>query len=725
MMRQHWGGLVIAIWLVALSACEGPIFQDSKQRPNGAQTPADRSEADKPIGAPLFTPAAVSENLAATTPGAIAPVDPVVIPDARLEVFRKADVPSMRDGVILFVGTPMKPGEKARPGRETRTVRFGKEDVLLMQLKEDDEVEGDQLLAILDNRLATDDWQIKENKITQAKAEKEAAVKTRDEAYQRYLTMQQLWKSNRASYVVSQEDVRGAELTYQKTNYDAVSKKEAIGVAELECNQARTVLELHQIKSPIAGIIKSIYRKTGESVRTNTGDPLFQIHNLDRLRVEGQLDVPFASNKLRKGMKAIVEPSFPKPPVRVLLGHLQGVNAVTIGSMKTRRPGDKETGREEEDKETRRGGDKETGREEEDKETRRGGDKETEELVIVSGSEDGTIRGWDRRGGRERFILRHPREAAIRAVACTPPGAETNLCVAGASDGSVQIWDLNSSAKKPLKDIRDHRAAVGCVAFSPDGRWLVTGGDDRQIILYDASTGEKRYAFEGHRAGITSLHITPRCQLLSAGKDYTFCLWELGEQGARKLRTAKLDHRSGDVAQVNVSPDGSRVLFDTGKTLRVLSLPKGLTEGVLQNPTGAANFARFALFSPDGQLILTTGASEGRLQLWKAPTPTQRRGHEVRQWVSNGSTFTCAAFAPDGSFAVTGTEDRHVLVWSVPPPEELDRQITAELTLVERAVESGGNQVRIWAEFDNPRGPTRLLPGTPVTLVIPPTQPQF
>jgi hypothetical protein len=99
--------------------------------------------------------------------------------------------------------------------------------------------------------------------------------------------------------------------------------------------------------------------------------------------------------------------------------------------------------------------------------------------------------------------------------------------------------------------------------------------------------------------------------------------------------------------------------------------------------------------------------------------------HEVRQWVSNGSTFTCAAFAPDGSFAVTGTEDRQVLVWSVPPPEELDRQIPAELPLVERAVESGGNPVRLWAEFDNPRGPTRLLPGTPVTLVIPPTEPQF
>jgi WD40 repeat protein len=154
----------------------------------------------------------------------------------------------------------------------------------------------------------------------------------------------------------------------------------------------------------------------------------------------------------------------------------------------------------------------------------------------------------------------------------------------------------------------------------------------------------------------------------------------------------------------------------------VLSLPKGLTEGVIQNQTGAANFSTFALFSPDGRLILTTGALDGRMQLWKAPTVANRRGHEVRQWVSSGATFTCAAFAPDGSFAVSGTKDRQVLVWSLPSREEIDRQITAEVSLVDQAVESGGNQVRVWAEFDNPKGEGRLRPGTPVTLVINPTE---
>ena len=80
------------------------------------------------------------------------------------------------------------------------------------------------------------------------------------------------------------------------------------------------------------------------------------------------------------------------------------------------------------------------------------------------------------------------------------------------------------------------------------------------------------------------------------------------------------------------------------------------------------------------------------------------------------SPATCACFAPDGSFVVTGNRDNEVLVWPLPTPQELDERQQAEITLLEQAVESGNRHVRLWAEVGNSDG--RLLPGTSVTLAI-------
>src|SRR5205823_84858 len=143
--------------------------------------------------------------------------------------------------------------------------------------------------------------------------------------------------------------------------------------------------------------------------------------------------------------------------------------------------------------------------------------------------------------------------------------------------------------------------------------------------------------------------------------DNTLLLWTVGTERAR-LATTRFDRRGGDVTVPGVSADGKRVLFDMGKELRVVSLPQGWTEGILQDRCSAARFTTMALFSPDSRLILTACEAEGRLQIWRAPT-NNTRPYEMRQLVWKGSPATCGAFAPNRSFVVTGMKDRQVLVW--------------------------------------------------------------
>ena len=659
--------LAVGLFALTITACNGgqpPQPANSRSAEEGTLD-AGVAPVQKAIGKPLFVMAA------AGAPAAVAPqprsglaLDPIVVPECRLTVLDKQDVPSQRDGVLLVIGTEVQDDEHI-PADRLLQVTIGTEERRFRRLQEGDHVQANQLLAQLDDRLARDDFAIKDARVAATRADQQATIATRDESEVRYQRQQRLAQT----HSTSQEEVDAARLLVHRYAYEAVSRAKAVILADRERNQARTVLHMHQIRSAIPGVIKGIHKKRGEFVKSS--EPVVQVHNLDRLRVEGLVEMQYLP-RLRQGMRVLIEPALSESPRQTLVGHLQEVTSVAVS-------------------------------------------KDPKRPLIVSASEDGTVRVWGRTARRETRLLQHP--TAVLAVACTPPGAAANWCLSGAEDGVARIWDLDGSGVKPLRELKgQHRRGVTCVAFSPDGKTCATGGDDSEICLWDAQAGSLRYRFPaGHRAAVTSLQFTPRSQLVSAGRDNTLRLWTLGREGARLEAT--VDRRSGDVLALGVSPDGGHMLYDQGRTLRLLSVAERWTDGVLEQPSGATNFGTFALFSPDGRLLVTAGASEGRLQLWRRPTDTAR-GAELKQLVpKDRSPATCAAFAPDGSFLVSGTRDREVLVWRLPQKEEIEGQLTAEVTLIEAAVESSARQVRVWAELPNPGG--RLLPGNTVTMVIP------
>jgi WD40 repeat protein len=591
-------------------------------------------------------------------------VDPIVVGDCRLVAGERQEVPSQRDGVLLFVCTEIRTGEQVPP-EQVVTVKIGDQERKYRRLKEGDAVEPGQLLALLDDRLARDDWAIKKGQITLNEAALAAAEKARDEAQDRYQTQIKL-RTSTAGPATSEEDVGGAKLAWYKNHYEAVSRREAMALAALEFHQAQTVLGMYEIRSAITGVIKRIYKNSGEAVRSL--EPVLEIRNLKRLRVEGLVESQHLP-RLHEGMRVTIEPTSAQGPRQTFRGHLQEVTCVAV----------------------------------------------SKDLAhVLSSSEDATVRIWDREARHEQRVLKH--QSAVCALACTPPAAGANLCLSGTADGCAYIWDLNSPADVPLRVLRgQHHGAVTCVAFSLDGNACATGGDDHEICLWDPANGTLRYRFPiSHLGAITSLQFLPQARLISASRDNTLRFWTLDPHGARL--EGMLEHRSGDVYRLGANAGGTRVLFDQGNAIQVLSIPEGLAQGILHTPSGAASFSTFALFSPDAGMILTAGGSEGNLQLWRTPSDTSR-GYELRQLIApDHASATCAAFAPDGSFLVTGTRDRQVMLWLLPTRAEIERQFIAELTLVEQAVESNARQVRICAELANPDG--RLIPGTSATMIV-------
>lgn len=172
------------------------------------------------------------------------------------------------------------------------------------------------------------------------------------------------------------------------------------------------------------------------------------------------------------------------------------------------------------------------------------------------------------------------------------------LLVSTSFDYTAVVWD--SGSMKELKQLIGHNAAVNSAAFSPDGRWLATGGDDNQILLWDVSRLQNPQLepvpilLDGHTAKVVDLAFSADGKYLaSASWDRRVGIWDIS---ALKLKR----YLSGHQGPVNT-----------------------------------------AQFSGDGRYVYSGGA-DGHIRLWRLTT-----GEYLRSVVRNGFGINVMDLSPE------------------------------------------------------------------------------
>jgi WD40 repeat protein len=612
----------------------------------------------------------------------------IVVP-AHWVAMDKSEVGCLVDGQIRFVGEPIPDALialagvapfAADPFLSTRVAQGGSDDLVIFyrRLGDGATVDADQIIGLLDPAKAMIDVAIKQAKIVAADQEYKGAHKTYQEAEERFRTARRLYERNPP--VIGLEEYREKLLARDKFETEAEAKKAAIDVAKKELEAAEVTLKHHYIRNPIdRGLIKTIYHNRGNQVKNQ--EPILSMYSTSRLQAEGLVEAQHW-DRLHEKMPVIVEPIYEEDPIHTFRGgHQAEVNGVAVSK---------------------------------------------DSRLFISVSEDRKACVWVNEMSVPKWEYKHP--DPVRSVACTPPSSKQNLCLTGCANGSIYLWDLDHPEKPPSKlPVDAHRDPVTALAFSPDGTYFASGGEDNLIFVWKTGEEKPLYKIDDHPPSgkVTSLAFTPQARLVSASNDNTLRVWELHEKGAKVVGEA-IGGRSGRINQLGVSQDGRFMLFDQGKTLQLLSVTDGRIFCKPLEAAGGASFETLALLSPDGSLMLTAGAAEGRLQIWKTPT-AYTRGYELRQLVSDDKpAVTCAAFAPDAglaatgpaSCAISGSKDGTVYLWSVPDRQAVsNHRITdARLTMVSQAAESGTRQVRVGVEVLNPD--RRLRDGRPATIVI-------
>ena len=265
------------------------------------------------------------------------------------------------------------------------------------------------------------------------------------------------------------------------------------------------------------------------------------------------------------------------------------------------------------------------------------------------------------------------------------PDSQRVICVSGATVTQV---DVTTGAD--LKPVVGHSAPVLGLAFSRDGRYLLSGGNG-DLILWDLTTREPRRVASA--PDIVPITFFPDGRRALAGGT-NFQIWDL--ESGRSLRSL------GRYSAANLTPDGRQVLYLTSPNniynLHLLDVEKGGELRTFKRPQDTAAILAFGVVPGDTRAYsLETGA----VRLWDPATAAELRAigtpgaslvqfspdgnrmftaHDeasVKRWDLTGkeprsqtfdrlntSTVHSLALSPDGTRLVSGDPDRRIVLWT-------------------------------------------------------------
>ncbi|MFO0944451.1 MAG: hypothetical protein U1D30_00665 [Planctomycetota bacterium] len=329
----------------------------------------------------------------------------------------------------------------------------------------------------------------------------------------------------------------------------------------------------------------------------------------------------------------------------------------------------------------------------------------------ATASTDGSIVIWNvQQGTFEREIRAH--DGAVRCLATSP--SDPNRLVSAGTDGRIHVWDLATGT--PTQTIKFLAGDILSLAVNPkDPNIAYTGHEDRQIRIWDLAGGKEIGKLSGHTNHVTTLDATPDGKsLVSAGNDQSIRVWDL----ATGKESKSYRGRSTGISRIGLSKDGMLFPFNNGAFLQIRELANGVPVADLENLTGDFDFV--AVFAPQGGMVLT--ANESSQLLLYEPAPAGRSPRLVRRYEGHTGPITAVDFSSKGDYFVSVGNDRVVHVWKVPDAATIRKERkVGTISFVNPQAEAGSRTVAVHAEIENKDD--ALLPGDFATMVIYPQEP--
>ena len=263
--------------------------------------------------------------------------------------------------------------------------------------------------------------------------------------------------------------------------------------------------------------------------------------------------------------------------------------------------------------------------------------------IMAVGCQDGSIQIWDVEIAKQIHLLKG-HSGNLSSVDFSPDGKELVSC---GEDGTIRLWEVASG--KETRKIESVSATK--IVFSGDGKRLI-GLSSTGFATLDVATGEEIHIIASHFAGVTSVAYSPDGkQVLSGSAGDRLLAWDA--LSGRFLRRISTDIATG----IALTADGKQAL--TAGTDRKLHIWNTETGKEVRTIAGHGDEVLAVALSPDGKKAASAGADYS-VRLWDVAS-----GKELRLLEVHSGLVSCIDFSPDGRRIVTGNEDSKIRVWNL------------------------------------------------------------
>lgn len=235
--------------------------------------------------------------------------------------------------------------------------------------------------------------------------------------------------------------------------------------------------------------------------------------------------------------------------------------------------------------------------------------------LLSAGYADGTVLVWRQDGTSlgSALSISTPTDNTVPEVSELVFSHDGQLLAAGGNDGRIVVWNLaqldSAPVRLPYGEDQGHTRSIISLAFSPDNQLLASGSwvDGSRALLWDIESQQRRYALLENGEQILSLAFRPDGRTLVGGGDQSIYVWDV-ESGQQ--RTQPMVRHRNDVNTLAFSPNGH--LLASGGQDGLVILWNMETFQQFGHPLRAATLdgsVRHIRFATDEQLIVAHASS--------------------------------------------------------------------------------------------------------------------
>ena len=300
--------------------------------------------------------------------------------------------------------------------------------------------------------------------------------------------------------------------------------------------------------------------------------------------------------------------------------------------------------------------------------------------LIASGLEKRAYVGgswkWD---SEDKEIKLAGHKGVVNSVCFSSDG---RYVVSGADDRSIRVWDWGK--QKEIVKLEGHTNNVNGVCFSPDGRYVASGSNDKSIRVWEWKSAEETAGLTSHSETVNTVCFSSDGRSVVSGSyDKSVRVWD-----AETLKEiCKFEGHMNSVNSVSFSPCGKYIASGSGeytgymartkhsdKSVRVWDM-REQKEIARSTRRHAYEYVKSVYFSPDGKYVVSGEAQHNSVVVWD-----WRKENDIIKLDGHTNTVNTVCFSPDGKYIASGSGDMttgdldfSIRIWDIVSQTEIAR----------------------------------------------------